>query len=66
MDKIEYYLGRFGEEQFLFADLKPYSYPNNGDFIFFKDEIYKVMYSLYDYDNGALNVFVRMAVSEDF
>lgn len=66
MDKIKYYLGRFGEEEFLFEDLKPYSYPNNGDLIFFENEVYKAMYKLYDYDNDALCVFVRMTILEDF
>lgn len=66
MDKINYYLGRFGYESFLFTDESPDVCPTKGEFIFFNDTSYKVIYIMMDYDHNKYNVFVRQAIEEDF
>ena len=64
---IGVYLGQFGSETRL-CDLPPESdiIPQKGDFIFYKDETYKVMYVMLDYDNQEYLVFVRKTIEEDF
>ena len=65
---IKVYEGRFGYESFLYeasgqvGDVRP----TKGDFIFYKDETYKVMYIMLDYDNQEYLVFVRKTTEEDF
>ena len=64
---IGIYLGQFGNETRL-CNL-PYEsdiIPQKGDFIFYNSETYKVIYCMLDVDDGEYNVFVRMAVEEDF
>ena len=65
---IKVYEGRFGYESFLYEALEEAGdvYPNKGDFIFYKDETYKVMYTMLDYDNHEYLVFVRKTTEEDF
>ena len=65
---IKVYEGRFGYESFLYeaSDANCDISPNKGDFIFYKDETYKVMYTMRDYDNNEYLVFVRKTTEEDF
>lgn len=65
---IKVYEGRFGYEQFLYEALgvNGVACPNKGDFIFYHDETYKVMYIMLDYDNHEYLVFVRKTTEEDF
>lgn len=61
------YEGRFGYEHFLYEiNEEDDIVPDKGDFIFFDDEIYKVMYVMFDYDNGGYNIFARKTTEEDF
>lgn len=61
------YEGKFGEEQRLFqlSDCANVL-PQKGDFVFYDEETYKVMYVLLDYDDDEYSVFVRKAIEEDF
>lgn len=61
-----YYLGRFGEEHFLFEDKTANATPFKGDIIYFDNEFYKVMYRIIDYDTNDIDVFVREVIEEDF
>ena len=65
---IKVYEGRFGHESFLYKALGKNgdACPCKGDFIFYKDETYKVMYIMLDYDNQNYLVFVRKTTEEDF
>ena len=65
---IKVYEGRFGYESFLYeaSDANYNVGPCKGDFIFYKDETYKVMYIMLDYDNQEYLVFVRKTTEEDF
>ena len=65
---IKVYEGRFGYESFLYevSDVNCNICPCKGDFIFYKDETYKVMYIMLDYDNLEYLVFVRKTTEEDF
>lgn len=61
---IKIYEGRFGEESFLFnyhGDL-----PNVGNFIFYNEQPYRVLYYMIDVDNFEYSVFVRKSIEEDF
>ena len=60
------YLGRFGEEKYLFDMLDEWPVPNKNDFIFYCDVIYKVLYVMHDVQNNVVDVFVRMAIEEDY
>lgn len=64
---IGVYLGQFGNETRL-CDMPFESdiIPQKGDFIFYDNEPYKVMYCMLDVDNGEYSIFVRRAVEEDF
>lgn len=64
--EIKVYKGRFGEEQFLFEDSKSEWVPCKNDLIFYKREVYKVMYVMFDYDHNETSIFVREAIEEDF
>lgn len=66
MNEVNYFLGKFYDEKFLFTDENPKNYPIKGDFIFFNNTVYKVMYLMIDYDNDKFNVFVRETIEEDF
>ena len=60
------YVGRFGGEKYL-CDMSETDYlPSKGDFIFYNCEVYKVLYVMYDMDDDVFNVFVRLAVEEDY
>ena len=65
---IKVYERRFGYESFLYEALRKNGdvCPCKGDFIFYKDETYKVMYIMLDYDNQEYLVFVRKTTEEDF
>lgn len=63
---IKYYLGRFSEESHLFDDVKYGFIPSNGDFVNYENEVYKIMYTMVDWDHETLLVFVRVAIEEDF
>ncbi len=64
---ISVYLGRFVNETKLFdMPIDVDIIPQKGDFIFYDDEMYKVLYNMLDVDNGEYSVFVRRAVEEDF
>lgn len=64
---IGVYLGRFGEEQRLFTmPLEIDLIPNKGDFIYYEDEPYKVLYCMLNVQDGEYTIFVRRAVEEDF
>ena len=65
---IKVYEGRFGYEKFLYEALGKNGtvIPEKGDFVFYKDETYKVMYIMLDYDNHEYLVFVRKTTEEDF
>ena len=65
---IKVYEGHFGYESFLYeaSDVNCNISPSKGDFIFYKDETYKVMYTMLDYDNHEYLVFVRKTTEEDF
>ena len=62
------YEGRFGYESFLYEAAGQVGdvCPCKGDFIFYEDETYKVMYIMLDYDNNEYLVFVRKTTEEDF
>ena len=65
---IKVYEGRFGYESFLYeasGQVGDVCRCKN-DFIFYKDETYKVMYIMFDYDNIEYLVFVRKTTEEDF
>lgn len=65
--EIKVYKGRFGYENFLFNyDVDMEVIPSKGDFIFYEEEIYKVLYCMIDVDNNIYNVFVRATSEEDF
>ena len=60
------YVGRFGEEKYL-CDMSETDYlPFKGDFIFYNCEVYKVLYVMHDMDDDVFDVFVRLAVEEDY
>ena len=65
---IKVYEGRFGYESFLYeaSGQDGVVCPCKGDFIFYKDETYKVMYIMLDYDNLEYLVFIRKTTEEDF
>ena len=64
---ISVYLGRFVNETKLFdMPIDVDIIPQKGDFIFYNDEMYKVLYNMLDVDNGKYSIFVRRAVEEDF
>ena len=65
---IKVYEGRFGYESFLYEALGQVGdvCPTKGDFIFYEDETYKVMYIMLDYDNNEYLVFVRKTTEADF
>jgi hypothetical protein len=60
---IGVYLGQFGNETRLFnMPLDIDIIPNKGDFIYYENEVYKVLYV----QDGEYTIFVRRAVEEDF
>ena len=64
--EVKIYVGRFGGEKYL-CDMSETDYlPSKGDFIFYNCEVYKVLYVMYDMDDDVFNVFVRLAVEEDY
>lgn len=64
---VRVYLGRFGDEQLLF-EVKNENprIPQKDEFIYFEEEMYKVLYIMTDIDHNELVIFVRRAVEEDF
>lgn len=64
--EVKIYVGRFGKEKYL-CDMSETDYlPFKGDFIFYNCEVYKVLYVMHDMDDDVFNVFVRLAVEEDY
>lgn len=61
---INVYLDQFCFERLL--SIEADIIPHKGDFIFYNDETYKVMYCMLDVDHGEYSVFVRVAIEEDF
>lgn len=69
--QINVYEGKFGKEKRLFRleeleDCDLPIAPIKGSFIFYENEIYKVMYCVTDVHNDEYAVFVRKAVEEDY
>ena len=67
MDCVKFYVGKLGEEQLLFSASKEelVNYHKN-DFVFYNDEVYKILYTMHDFDYKEYDVFMRVAVEEDF
>lgn len=63
---IQVYVGRFGEEKWLYRQIEPDYYPTKGDFIFYNETTYKVLYVMIDMDNYEYDVFIRETIEEDF
>lgn len=64
---INVYLGQFCSERLLCnLSIEADIIPHKGDFIFYNDETYKIMYCMLDVDHGEYSVFVRVAIEEDF
>lgn len=64
--EVKLYVGHFGKEKYL-CDMSETDYlPSKGDFIFYQCEVYKVLYVMHDMDDEVFNVFVRLAVEEDY
>ena len=67
MPSIKIYEGRFGYEQYLFElDSDAEWLPIKDEFIFYNENVYKVLYIISDYDNNEIDIFVRMATEEDY
>lgn len=62
---VKYYFGELYTEQFLCSH-NSHHIPNKGEFIFYNNELYKVVYTLYDIDRDEICAFVRMTVEEDY
>lgn len=64
---IRVYLGRFGDERLLFKvkNENP-RIPQKDEFIYFEEEMYKVLYIMTDIDHNELVIFVRHAIEEDY
>ena len=64
---VRIYLGRFGDERLLF-EVKSENprIPQKDEFIYFEDEMYKVLYIMTDVDHNELSIFVRHAIEEDY
>lgn len=65
------YEGKFGQENLLFDPYDADNFilditPRKSDFIFYHDEMYKILYCMLDADNDEYSVFVRKAVEEDY
>lgn len=69
--KIKMYEGRFEYEKFLdnyvLNNGKEINIiPSKGDFIFYDNTIYRVLYKIIDIDNNECDVFVVRASEEDY
>lgn len=69
--KIKMYEGRFEYEKFLddyvLSNGKEINIiPSKGDFIFYDNTMYKVLYKIIDIDNNECDVFVIRACEEDY
>lgn len=69
--KIKMYEGQFEYEEFLdnyvLSDGKEINIiPSKGDFIFYDNIMYKVLYKIIDIDNNECDVFVIRACDEDY
>lgn len=64
---IGVYLGCFGQEELLFhMPIDVDIIPQKGDFIFYNDEVYKVLYNMLNVQDGEYTIFVCRAIEEDF
>lgn len=64
---VNVFEGGWGNEKLLFSDNGSLIImPHKGDFIFYNNEAYKVMYAMADADNEEYAIFVRKATEEDF
>lgn len=67
MKYTNFYVGKFGEERFLFSTSKEeFTNYHKNDFVFYGNETYKILYVMYDFDHKERNIFMRAAVEEDF
>lgn len=69
--KIKMYEGRFKYEKFLdnyvLSNGKEINIiPSKGDFIFYDNTMYRVLYKIIDIDNNECDVFVIRACEEDY
>lgn len=69
--KIKMYEGRFEYEKFLdnyvLSNGKEINIiPSRGDFIFYDNTMYRVLYKIIDIDNNECDVFVIRACEEDY
>lgn len=69
--KIKMYEGRFEYEKFLdnyvLNNGKEINIiPSKGDFIFYDNTMYRVLYKIIDIDNNECDVFVIRACEEDY
>ena len=60
------YLGKFDKEKYLCDIPDKHRVPNKGDFIFYNTTAYKVLYVMHDIDDDVIDIFVRMAIEEDY
>ena len=66
LPEIKVYRGKFGDEAYL-CDMESGDYlPRKNELIFYQGVTYKVLYTMHDLDDNIINVFVRMAVEEDY
>lgn len=65
LPEIKVYCGRFGDETWL-CDMDMGYIPRKNDLIFYEGVTYKVLYTMHDIDDNMIDIFVRMAVEEDY
>ena len=65
---VRVYLGRFDDDEQPLFEVKNKNsrIPQKDEFIYFEEEIYKVLYIMTDIDHNELAIFVRRAVEEDY
>lgn len=67
MKYTNFYVGKFGEERLLFSTSKEeFTNYHKNDFVFYGSETYKILYTMHDFDYKECDVFMRVAVEEDF
>lgn len=66
---VNVYEGRFSYEKLLFRTNEidgEFIIPCKGDFIFYGENVYKVLYGMVDVHNDEYSIFVRKAIEEDY
>lgn len=67
MKYTNFYVGKFGEERLLFSTSKEeFTNYHKNDFVLYNNEVYKILYTMHDFYYEEYNVFMRVAVEEDF